>query len=421
MRSAALKFSIWGGFAILIVLAPIIFSSGQALSLLGQIGIAVIFALAYNLLFGQSGMLSFGHSIYLGLAGYFTIHFMNGMADGTFFYFPVSLMPLLGGVAGLMIGLPIGFISTRKAGTVFAMISLGFVELTTALTLILISFFNGEEGIQTDRWVGPEPFGITYGPDIQVYYLIGIWCFVSTGLMYFLTKTPFGRIANAVRDNAERVEYIGYNPHRVRWLAFSLSAFFSGVAGALYAINFEHVGFETVSLGQSGLVLIMVFIGGNGHFFGPILGALLITFLNGYLSELSAAWSLYLGLFFLGTVLFLPSGLSGLIVMHSPIWTANPRLLLRLLLPYLMALGPLIVASFGVIALVEMTYFASNRFSITSLISLYGLEFQVDQVGPWVAFGGIALLGIVFCRFSFSKVKYQWHSTIEQVQKGEVE
>ena len=156
------------------------------------------------------------------------------------------LLPIVGGLVGLFFGVVIGYLSTRRAGTTFAMISLGFGEMVTAMTLIFIAFFNGEEGVQTDRMVGPEVFGVTFGPDREVYYLIAVWCFIAMVAMYMLTRTPFGRMSNAVRDNPERAEFVGYNTQRVRWLAFSLSAFFAGVAGSLHAINFEHVGFETV-------------------------------------------------------------------------------------------------------------------------------------------------------------------------------
>ena len=260
------KNGIWLLMPIVILVLPHIFDSTSALTLMGQMGIAIIFAIAFNMLLGQGGMLSFGHAVYFGLAGYATMHFVNMMGDETIGYFPVSLTPLIGGLVGLFFGVLIGYVSTRKAGTTFAMISLGFVEMAVAMVFVLTTFFNGEEGIQGNRVVGPEPFGITFGPDIQVYYLIGIWCVIATLAMFAITKTPFGRMSNAVRDNPERAQFVGYNTQRVRWLAFSLSSFFAGLAGALYAINFEHIGFEAMGVEHSGEVLFMAYIGGTGHF-----------------------------------------------------------------------------------------------------------------------------------------------------------
>jgi branched-chain amino acid transport system permease protein len=328
------KNSIWilAGFVILVL--PLVFSSGFAISLMGLMGIMIIFALAYNMLLGQGGMLSFGHAVYFGLAGYFTIHFINLMSEGVIGYFPVSLLPLFGGLVGLFFGVLIGFVSTRRAGTIFALISLGFVEMMTALAFILITFFNGEEGIQADRWVGPEPLGITFGPGIQVYYLIGIWCLISMIAMYALTKTPFGRMSNAVRDNPERAQFVGYNTQRVRWLAFSLSSFFAGLAGALFALHFEHVGYQASGLELSGEILLATYMGGASHFLGPIVGAILFTFLRGVLSDLSSAWYLYLGAVFLLTILFAPTGLAGLILRHEPVWKTDVRLLGKMVLPH---------------------------------------------------------------------------------------
>ena len=417
MRPLIRKTGVWIAAAAVILLAPTLFQSGFALSVMGQMGVAIIFALAYNMLLGQGGMLSFGHAVYFGLAGYFSIHYLNLMGEGLVWYFPVSLLPLFGGVVGLFFGVLIGFVSTRRAGTTFAMISLGFSEMATALTLILIAFFNGEEGIQTDRWVGPEPFGITYGPDIQVYYLIGIWCFVAMVAMYALTKTPFGRMSNAVRDNPERAQFVGYNTQRVRWLAFSLSSFFAGLAGALHAINFEHVGFETVGLAQSGFVLFMVFIGGVRHYLGPILGAVLITLLTATLGDLTQAWFLYFGIFFVVMVVFAPGGLAGLIMLHEPVWKTDIRLAQRMILPYMGGLITALIAGFGLIGLIEMIYFVSHKLAGDTDVLLYGFATDVSSIYSWLIYGTIAATGIVLCRKSFPAVRGSWNSAMDDVRE----
>ena len=292
------------------------------------------------------------------------------------------------------------------------MISLGFAEMATALTLILVTFFNGEEGIQTDRWVGPEPLGITFGPDIQVYYLIAIWCAIAVIAMYALTKTPFGRMSNAVRDNAERVQFVGYSTHRVRWMAFTLSSFFAGLAGALHALNIEHVGFETVGVAQSGIVLFMVYIGGVGNFAGPILGAVLITFLNGYLSDITEAWFLYLGLLFVTIVAFAPGGLAGLIMMHEQIWRADYRIFKTMAIPYLYVFATSLVALFGVIGLIEMIYFLSTEVTSESAFNLYGIHTEVKTAWPWIIYAAIGALGIHFCRLTYPRLAESYHGAI---------
>jgi branched-chain amino acid transport system permease protein len=411
------KHSIWIVAGIVIVLLPVVFSSGYAISLMGLMGIMIIFGLSYNMLLGQGGMLSFGHAVYLGLAGYFTIHLLNKMADGAIGYFPVSLLPLFGGAVGLFFGVLIGFVSTRRAGTIFALISLGFVEMMTALAFILITFFNGEEGIQADRWVGPEPLGITFGPAIQVYYLIGIWCLIAMIAMYMITKTPFGRMSNAVRDNPVRAQFVGYNTQRVRWMAFSLSSFFAGLAGALFALHFEHVGYEAAGGELSGEILFATYMGGSGHFLGPIVGAIVFTFLRGVLSDLSSAWYLYFGAVFLLTILFAPTGIAGLILRHEPVWKTDARLLGKLVLPYLGALITILIAGCGIIALIEMISHVTDEYAAGTIVHIYGMEMETAGPLPWAAFSMIALIGIGLCRLSFPIVTRNWESIMETVKE----
>ena len=224
------RWLIWATFALILVGAPLVFNKGASLSILSQMGTVMIFGLAYNMLLGQGGMLSFGHAVYSGLGAFFAIHAMNLATDGAM-PIPVALIPLVGGVAGMFFGILFGYVTTKKSGTTFSMITLGIVELVFACSLMFPGFFGGEGGISTNRVIG-EPFmGISYGPQIQVYYLIAFWLFVSAVGMYAFTQTPLGRIINAVRDNPERVEFVGYNTQWVRYLTLILSAFFCGISG----------------------------------------------------------------------------------------------------------------------------------------------------------------------------------------------
>jgi branched-chain amino acid transport system permease protein len=338
------------------------------------------------------------------------------MADGGLPYFPVSLFPIIGALVGLVMGIAIGYVSTRRAGTTFAMISLGFGEMVTAMTLIFITFFNGEDGIQADRWVGPEPFGITYGPQIQVYYLIAVWCFVCMVAMYAITKTPFGRMSNAVRDNPERAEFVGYNTQRVRWLAFSLSAMFAGAAGSLHALNYEHIGFESVSAIQSGAVLFMVYIGGAGHFLGPIIGTVLLVFLDSVLADITEAWLLYLGVVFVAIVMFAQGGLAGLIVMHEPVWRTDVRLLRSLALPYFLAILSSVILAIGIIGIIEMLYFITIIAIGRVDMELFGVAVEVNEVLPWLVCLAIAGVGIYSCRVAYARVTESWNDTMLAVK-----
>src|SRR5258708_32806293 len=137
--------------------------------------------------------------------------------------------------------------------------------------------------------------------------------------MHAFMRTPVGRMCNAVRDNPERAEFIGYDPQGVRFIVFAVSAMFAGLAGGLHAINYEIVAAEAVGATRSGVVLLMVYIGGAQHFIGAILGAIAITWLQVSLSDYTSAWLLYLGLFFMAGGVYPPGGAARVAVMSRPL------------------------------------------------------------------------------------------------------
>ncbi|MFO1337230.1 MAG: branched-chain amino acid ABC transporter permease [Burkholderiaceae bacterium] len=310
------RWLIWGGFALLLLLAPRVFTSGTALTMLSQSGYLVIVCLSYNLLLGQGGMLSFGHAVYTGLGAFFAVHAMNLASSGAL-PIPLPFIPLVGGLAGFGVAALLGYPSTKKSGTPFAMITLGVGELVFAMSLMFPEFFGGEGGISTNRVYEPKLFGWGFGPATQVYYLIAFYCFVCTAAMFAFTHTPLGRMLNAVRDNPERVEFIGYDTRKVRYLAFMISGFFAGIGGAFIAINFEIVTAETVSAARSGGYLLFTFLGGATFFFGPIIGAVLLVLSLGLLSDITPAWQIYLGFIFLFMVMYAPGGVASLVMMNS--------------------------------------------------------------------------------------------------------
>ena len=179
-----------------------------------------------------------------------------------------------------MFAVLLGWVSTQRSGTAFAMISLGVAELVASSALILRTFFGGEAGISANRTKLLKLFGWSFGPQIQIYYLVAAWTLIAVIAMYALTRTPLGRMCNAVRDNPERVQFVGYDPHVVRYLAFCFAGFFAGIAGALAAINFEIANSAYLGAAQSGTVLFATYIGGIGFFIGPIVGAIFVTFLS---------------------------------------------------------------------------------------------------------------------------------------------
>ena len=410
-----LKFLLFSILLLFLLFLPNIFTTSFALTLFSKMGVLIIFSVAYNMLLGQAGLLSFGHAIYFGLAGYASIHILSAINESYLPSLPLILLPFIGALVGLILGIAIGYLSTKRLGTAFAMISLGFCELVTALTLIFVVFFNGEDGIQADRVTGNEFLGFTYGPQSEVYYLILFWCIISVSLMYLLTKTPFGRMCNAVRDNQQRAEFVGYNVRKVRWLAFSLSAMFAGAAGSLHAINYEHIGFESVSLVQSGLVLFMAYIGGIGNFLGPILGAISLTYLDTMLSDITEAWVLYYGIIFVLVIAFAPQGISGIIMVHEPIIRNNPSLLKKLVFPYTIFLVSIIILTIGFTSIIELIH--SLKSSKDSL-KVYWLNINNNNIFIWMLFSLIFISGILLTKKCFRLVKEKWNDVLNEVKLG---
>ncbi len=387
------RWLVWGGFALALVIAPLVFSSGSSLSLLSLMGTMMIFSLSYNMLLGQSGMLSFGHAVYSGLGAFFAIHAINLSSSGAL-QVPLTLVPLVGGVAGLLFGALFGYVTTQRSGTAFSMISLGIVELVFACSLMFPGFFGGEGGVSGDRVFGRPFFGISFGPQIQVYYLIAFWLFVSAVAMFALAHTPLGRIANAVRDNPERAEFVGYDPQRVRFLMLMLSAFFAGISGGLAAINFEIVSAENVSAARSGAVLLFAFIGGTGIFFGPMLGAIVGVLLTVMLPEFTKAWLLYLGIFFIMMVMYAPGGMASLIVMNLRL--VSKGLMPRVLPAMLRLAAPAVIALTGFVMLIEMTYRLSLDAAHGTSLNLFGWNVDATSTPAWLIAISMLLVGGAF-------------------------
>jgi branched-chain amino acid transport system permease protein len=401
------RWFIWGMTALLFLTLPLLFEKKFALALMSQAGIMIIFALSYNMLLGQSGMLSFGHAVYSGLGAYFAIHAMNMIGKGLLI--PVSLLPLVGGLAGLFFGFVFGWLTTRKAGTPFAMITLGIGEMVFAASLMFPGFFGGEAGISGNRTAGPPLLGIdglNFGRDLHVYYLIAVWCFACMVAMFAITATPLGRIANAVRDNPERAEFIGYNTQRVRWLMLMLSAFFAGVAGGLMAINLESVGSEAVSAIRSGGVLLAAFIGGVAFFFGPILGAIVFIFFSIALSEYTKAWQLYLGVFFVLLVMFAPGGLSSLILMNLRVLKFGK--FRRLLDPYVGVILSALALLAGVVMMIEFTWHRTLDIALGPTVKLWGFAFNTDLAQSWALALTVLATGAASFEYMRRRFKEEW-------------
>lgn len=395
----------WIVAAVLLLVLPFIFTANSAITIMNQMAITIIFALAYNMLLGQGGMLSFGHAVYAGVGGFACVHIMN-MSD-FFAMLPLPLLPIFGGLVGMGLATIVGSFSTRKAGTVFAMISLGVGELIAACSIIIVAFFGGEEGISGDRTYGLPTFGVEFLQQIEVYYLIAAWLMISAALMYLFSRTPLGRMANAVRDNPERAEFLGYSARWVRFYSFVASGFFAGIAGALFAINYEILTEENLNTTQSGIILLVTFLGGVGFFFGPIIGAIVFTLVQTVLSLQTELWAFYLGIIFVLTVMFFPGGLAGIIMMHAgPVKTGKVG---RLLVPYARTLGAGLLGCLGAAALIEMIFHLRHSSAGDHEMTLYWTTFDSHTVLPWVIAIAATGVGFYIARATAPALAAAWH------------
>lgn len=391
--------------------------SGFLLTMLSQMGMMIIFSLSYNMLLGQAGLLSFGHAVFFGLGGYATIHFLN-MAEKGGLPVPVELMPVLAAAAGLVFGIVFGFMAAKQRATAFAMITLGIGELIATAAIMFHHFFGGEGGVSANRMIEKSLFGLGYASSVQVFYLILVWTVIAALAMLFLTKTPLGAMANASRDNFERAQFMGYDPRRIRFLQFALAGMFAGLGGGLYAITYEIVTFDAVATPLSANAVLMTYIGGVSIFYGPILGATLITLMQSGLSLVSNSWHIYVGVLFITMVTFAPTGLAGMIEAHGPI--ARAGRLGRLIVPYLRLSIPGIALLLGFVGLVELLSFLTIGQAQGKTLALFGNKIDIRSNTPWIITVALLVLGIAWLRFEVRGFARLWDDITADLKQRSV-
>ncbi|WP_340118230.1 branched-chain amino acid ABC transporter permease [Pelagibius sp. 7325] len=382
MARALLPLALVGAF---LLVAPPFLDLGWQNALI-NILIASLFALAFNLLAGQAGLLSFGHAAYFGVGAFAALHLMARIEDGL--GFPTPLLPLAGAAAGLLIGLVAGFFATMRSGVYFALVTLAIAELFHSLAPHWQGVFGGEAGLSSMRM----PWGgLIFGSLIEVYYLTLAWVALSILLLWGLTRTPFGRLALALRDNEQRVRFLGYNAHVTKVIIFAISAMFSGVAGALQAISNETANYVLFASGVSAQVVLYTFVGGATIFFGPAVGAVIFTLFAYLVSDLTRSWLLYQGLIFVLVMLYAPNGLGGLI--HQHLRHRGQLDWPRLARPYAQAtLGSLLVASAAIFLIETLAVVFSRDYAVARrdagggfpTYEVFGLDWTPLSPVPWL-------------------------------------
>ena len=293
------KYPIW-----VIILAGLFFlllpylASFKALA--SQMLIFAIIAIGYDIVFGYTGLLSLGHAAFFGLGAYGTGLSLIHLSV------PVPVAILIGIIISLLIAFPIGYLAIRRRGIYFAMTTMAFAQMIYFIAFKWRSLTGGDDGLHgvPRPHLGP----INLGSELALYYFI-LFCFiVSVILGIRIIRSPFGKTLECLRENEDRARSIGYSPARFKLMSFAISAFFTSLAGGLYALLQNFVPLFTLSLDISGDIVLMVLIGGKGTLYGPIMAAMALIFLKNLLSSSTNIWPLFLGLLFVVSVMTFREG-----------------------------------------------------------------------------------------------------------------
>ena len=262
-----------------------------------------LFACAFNLLIGYGGLLSFGHAMFLGTAGYASAH------AAKMWGFTPELAILFGTGCSALLGLLTGLLAIRRQGIYFAMITLALAQMIYFFYL-QAEFTGGEDGIQAVP--RGHLFGVIDISNIWAMYAV-VTCVFFGGflLIYRAIHSPFGQVLKAIRENEARATSLGYDTARYKLLAYVLSATLSGLAGATKALVFQLASLTDVYWAMSGEVVLMTLVGGLGTVFGPVVGALVIISMQNYLAQLGAWVTVVQGVIFVVCVLLFRRGIVG--------------------------------------------------------------------------------------------------------------
>ncbi len=283
----------------LLLVAPFQFYSVTLMTIL----CFVVFACSFNLLLGYSGLLCFGHAMFFGGAAYVTGHILKTTP------LSLELAILCGGVFSGVLGLAIGFLAIRRQGIQFAMITLAFSQFLYFIFL-QAPFTGGEDGMQGIP--RNRLFGLFDVSDNQVYYYVVLAITLACILAYYrIVHSPYGEVLKAVRDNQPRVESLGFDPERIKLLAFVLSATMAGIAGGMKATVYQFATLTDASWAISAEVILMTLLGGLGTLTGPIFGAGIIILLNDYLAGFGEWALISQGVILLVVIVFFRRGFVG--------------------------------------------------------------------------------------------------------------
>jgi branched-chain amino acid transport system permease protein len=267
-----------------------------------------LFAVSFNLLLGYGGLLSFGHAMFFGIGSYAAAIFINTF-DSLSLFSAVALSVIVTAIAGLIVG----SLLLRHKGTPFALLTLAFNALFYAIAMKWYTVTGGDDGLSIYR--PPINLGFTEldtSSIIFFYYLSLLILGPVILYCWYFSSTAMGRTVVLMRENEERMRFLGYNTNISRLILFVFTGTLAGLAGAFYSLFYEFTSISAISVDMSTIVILMVIIGGTSYFAGPIIGASIYIYLQDYLSDITDRWPFFMGLIFIFMILYVPKGLSGL-------------------------------------------------------------------------------------------------------------
>jgi branched-chain amino acid transport system permease protein len=278
-----------------------------------------LFALAFDLVFGYAGLLSFGHAMFWGTSGYVTANVL--LRTGL----PVPVAILAGTVAALVLALPTGYLSIRSAGIYFSMITLAFAQMVDFIARQAAEYTGGDNGLPG---IPRPPLGpLHFDNPLHLYYFTLALAALGYLIAARAIESPFGQALRAIRDNRVRAQSVGYNPRVQMLVAFLLSAGLAGLAGGLHTAGHGVVSLDSVNWSTSGIVVMMTLLGGTGTLLGPLVGATLVLLLQDALAFSTSASGVVTGAVFAFTVLFFRRGVVGTLLELDLRRRAGQRLL----------------------------------------------------------------------------------------------
>jgi branched-chain amino acid transport system permease protein len=300
------NFYLWAGIAVgvLAILFPHILPRFQ-MRMVTEIVILALLVMTWKMMLNEGGLFSFGHAVYFGLGAYASVL-------GWLHIKGLSLMSgiFLGGLVAGVVGFILSAFLVRMSGTYYALLTLAFNQLIWAIVWKWRDVTGGDDGL--GKFPKPDLLGISMRNPVNYYYLSLAIVAICMFLCWYFSKTPLGSVVKGIKSNEERSKFIGFNVGASKIIFLTMLAFFAGISGALYAQFQEFIGASSIDLVMSTHVIFMAFIGGVGHFWGPLLGSGIYVYLSEYLSHYTDRWELIFGIVVVILVLVAPQGILGI-------------------------------------------------------------------------------------------------------------